>query len=82
MSEGTWIVVIAVVAFLVNLPLGRWRSRCRKLGPAWFTAVHASIPLIVVLRIWRGVPWAWAPFFVACAVAGQWLGGRRPTSRA
>ena len=76
MSEAVVIMAIAALAFLVNLPLGRLRARCRKYSVAWFAAIHASIPVIVILRVWQDVPWAWAPLFVACAVTGQWLGGR------
>jgi len=71
------ILLTAAVAFLANLPLGRLRTRCRRYGLPWFVAIHASIPLIVLLRVGLSIPWAWAPLFVAFAAAGQYLGGRR-----
>ena len=82
MGEAVVIMAIAALAFLVNLPLGRLRARSRKYSVAWFAAIHASIPVIVILRVWQDVPWGWAPLFVLCAVSGQWLGGRGATSPA
>jgi len=75
-AEATAIVVTAALAFLLNLPLGRWREKCRRYSPAWFAAIHASIPVIVGLRIGLRIPWAWAPLFIGLAVLGQWWGGR------
>jgi hypothetical protein len=72
----TEIIVTAALAFFLNVPLGLWRVRCRRYSAEWFAAIHASIPVIVGLRIAFEVPWAWAPLFVSLAVAGQWIGGR------
>jgi len=82
-AETTAILATAAFACLLNLPLGRWRARCRRYSFAWFVAIHASIPVIVGLRIGFGIPWGWAPLFVGAAVVGQLSGGRAgPTSPA
>lgn len=69
---GTGLAII--VAFLVNLPLGRWRTQCQKFSLAWFLAVHLSIPLIVWLRFYYELGALLIPFTVASAVLGQKAG--------
>ena len=69
-------VLLAVLAFLSNLPLGRWRAANRKFSWQWFLAVHLSVPLIFVLRVKMDVsPWL-IPLCLGAAVTGQLLGGR------
>lgn len=53
-----------------------WRSKYKKLTLAWWLLIHASIPLIVALRIWLDTPYAYVPLFIALAVLGQFVGGR------
>ncbi len=69
------IVLVAAVCLLVNLPMGRMRERSRKFSWQWIAWIHASIPLIVVLRLWLKLPWVAIPINIAAAVAGQFLGG-------
>ncbi len=71
---------IGAAAVLANLPLGYLRQGARKFSAPWFLWVHLSVPFIVWLRIREEVsPW-WIPAFIACAVTGQFLGGRlRPS---
>ena len=70
------IAVISLVSFVVNLPLGVWRERTRKFSWQWFLAIHASIPLIIVLRVVLELPLVAIPLNIAAAVLGQYLGGR------
>lgn len=63
-------------SFGVNLPLGYLRETSRKFSLRWFVLIHLSIPFIIVLRIMLGFGWQWIPFTLACAVAGQLIGGR------
>jgi hypothetical protein len=51
-----------------------WRSKHKKFSFMWFLLVHASIPLIVTLRIWLNTPTAFIPAFIALAVFGQMFG--------
>ncbi|MBI5904849.1 MAG: hypothetical protein HZB86_04775 [Deltaproteobacteria bacterium] len=70
------LLLIGAVALVVNLPLGYAREGCRKFSLGWFACVHLSVPLIAYLRLDNHVS-AWAiPAFLACAVLGQFAGGR------
>lgn len=66
---------IVSIAFLVNLPLGRLRAHARKFSWQWFVYVHASVPLIIVLRLTSGVGYEVIPLEILAAVGGQLLGG-------
>lgn len=70
------ILLVALVTFGVNLLLGWWRKRYRKFSPMWWVLIHASIPIIIPLRIGLGVPLWSIPVFIALGVAGQAAGAR------
>ena len=71
---GLKILAVSVLCFLVNIPLGAQRERSRKFSWQWIVWVHASIPLIIALRIGlRLSPWA-IPLNIAAAVLGQFVG--------
>lgn len=70
------IISLLAFALLANLPLGYLREGARRFGLRWFVYIHLSIPFIVALRLAWGIGWRVIPFSLACAVAGQWLGGR------
>ncbi|MDD4514114.1 hypothetical protein [Massilibacteroides sp.] len=70
------IIAVSILAFLLNIPLGRWRTRYKKLSLPWWLVVHASIPFIIAMRIWLGTPRLYIPLFIALAVLGQFLGAR------
>jgi len=79
-EEVSFLVAVAITlttAFLVNLPLGRWRSKTRKFSLPWFLYVHLSIPLIIWLRYHFGLGIILIPFTIGSAVLGQFLGGHR-----
>jgi hypothetical protein len=61
----------------MNLPLGYLRAGVKKFSVRWFIAVHAAIPLVVLLRIVMGVGWQLAtfPLFAGAYVLGHFLGG-------
>jgi hypothetical protein len=69
---------VAGLVLLLNLPFGYWRSGCKRFSLPWFLAVHASVPLIVGLRLLSGIGWRLAtlPLFVGAYAAGQFLGGK------
>ena len=69
------ILLVSLTCFLVNLPLGMMRERSRKFSLPWILWVHASIPLIVALRIWLKLHPLAIPINIASAVLGQFLGG-------
>jgi len=76
----TWLPLLAVWAatLILNLPFGFWRAGVRKFSLRWFLAVHAPVPLIVVLRLAAGLGWRLStfPVLVGAFFGGQLLGGR------
>ena len=74
--QGVFIVLLLAVALGANVPLGMWRRGLRRFSPAWFVAIHASIPLLIALRL-ALVQTNWViPAEIALAVAGQLVGAR------
>ena len=69
------ILLISVVCLLVNIPMGMMRERSRKFSLQWMLWVHASIPLIIALRIGLHLHWIAIPINIASAVLGQFIGG-------
>lgn len=82
------ILLISILCFLVNIPLGVWRERTKKFSLQWIVAIHASIPLIIALRIGLHLHPVAIPINIAAAVLGQFVSGlpekkkRRMTSSA
>ena len=61
-------------AVVANIPCGMWRKNTKKFSPAWFLAVHATIPFVAMLR--KAVlmpPWA-ILLTVGGAIGGQHVG--------
>ena len=69
------ILLVSVVCLLVNIPMGMMRERSRKFSLQWILWVHASIPLIIALRIGLHLHWIAIPINIAAAVLGQFIGG-------
>ena len=69
------ILCVSAICLLVNIPMGRMRERCKKFSWQWILWIHASIPLIVFLRIWLKLPFIAIPINIVSAVAGQFIGG-------
>ena len=44
------LLTLSALGLAVNVPFGAAREHTRKFSPAWFVAVHASIPFIAMLR--------------------------------
>ncbi len=70
------IAVVSLVCLLVNIPMGRIRERYPKFSVPWLFWIHASIPLIIALRIWLALHPIAIPVNIAAAVLGQLLGSR------
>lgn len=68
-------LLVSVVCVLVNIPLGMMRERSRKFSIRWIFWIHASIPLIILLRLWLALHPLAIPVNIAAAVLGQFLGG-------
>ncbi|MBS2100753.1 hypothetical protein KEM10_20870 [Carboxylicivirga linearis] len=42
----------------------------------WWLLIHASIPVLIPLRIWLDTPKIWIPLFIVVAIIGQFIGSR------
>lgn len=69
------LIILLLTAFAANLPLGYLRERARKYSLQWMFFIHASIPLLIIVRQFYGFTWHWIPVTLACAASGQLLGG-------
>ena len=79
--EWAWIALLLAVALAMNVPLGMWRRGMRRFSPAWFPVIHASIPLLIALRL-ALVDTNWViPPEIALAMVGQMVGMRLPQRR-
>jgi len=72
---GLKILLVSVICLLVNIPMGMMRERSRKFSLPWILWIHASIPLIILLRVWLSLHLVAIPINIAAAVLGQFLGG-------
>ena len=70
------ILAVSLLCFLVNIPLGVWRERTKKFSWQWIVAIHASIPLIIALRIGLHLHLIAIPINIAAAILGQAVGAR------
>jgi hypothetical protein len=68
----------AAATFVLNLPFGWWREGTRKLSVPWFLAIHAPVPVVVLLRRALGVSLGWStlPFLLLAYFLGQASGAR------
>ena len=69
-------LLVSVVCLLVNIPMGMMRQRARKFSWQWLFWIHASIPVIIALRLWLHLHPIAIPINIAAAVLGQLLGAR------
>lgn len=69
---------LLAATFLITLPFGMWRVRCRRFTLQWWLAIHLVIPFIILMRIWGGFSYVYIPLFVASTILGHIAGGRIP----
>jgi len=66
---------------VANIPCGAVREHTKKFSPAWFLAVHATVPFFAFMRKGVGMP-RWAIVLtLAAAVAGQAMGAKLERAR-
>ena len=72
------LMLVAAATFLLNLPMGYWREGVRKFSWQWIVAIHAMVPVIIVLRKLAHVDFAWWNLLITvpCYFGGQFLGSR------
>jgi len=69
-------VNLVIVALLANIPLGAFRAYEPKFSLKWLFWIHASIPLIIYLRVSLDVSSWLIPVIIFIAILGQIWGGR------
>lgn len=75
------IALISAFALLVNIPMGMWRYHLRKFSAKWFIAIHAPVPLVILLRVLLNVSISFIAIFIAFSILGQIAGGKLETAR-
>lgn len=75
------IAAVAATSLFTNVPLGAWREHLVKYSPAWFVAVHASIPLVIMMRKSVMLPKSAIIATIGCAILGQLCGSRLERAR-
>lgn len=68
--------LLALFAFLINIPFGRLRSKVKKFSWRWFAYIHLPIPFIALPRILLGISFYFIPLFLVASVAGQIAGSK------
>ncbi|AHW59547.1 hypothetical protein SAMN05444285_103131 [Draconibacterium orientale] len=77
MHTYEWYLFYTCLAtFVVNLPFGYLRGGFRKLSFWWFVAIHAPVPLIILIRKFFDIQliWSLAPFLFGSFFLGQFVG--------
>ncbi|KAH0662819.1 hypothetical protein KY284_027750 [Solanum tuberosum] len=69
-------LVIGALGMAVNIPLGIWREHTDKFSLSSFTAVHAAVPFIAMLRKSVVMPKLAMALTIAASVLGQIIGSR------
>lgn len=77
----TRVLAVGMLGMALNVPLGIWREHTEKFSPAWFTAVHASVPFIAMLRKAVHMPKYAMAFTFAASILGQVIGSRAERRR-
>jgi hypothetical protein len=70
------IALFTLFCALINIPLGLWRRKYKKFSLPWILIVHASIPVVIAIRLWLDTKNIFIPLFIAFAILGQYTGGR------
>jgi len=65
-----------IATVIVNLPFGYIRGGFRKLSFWWFVAIHAPVPIVIMIRKFHDLELSWilAPFLLGSFFIGQLLG--------
>lgn len=78
---GVRLAAVAATSFVTNVPMGAWREHVVKFSPEWFVALHASIPLIIMMRKAVLLPQYAIIATIGSAVLGQLVGSRTERKR-
>lgn len=75
------IIILSIIALVLNIIFGIYRARFPKMTIRWWLMIHASIPIIIPLRIWLNTPKIVIPLFIGLAITGQILGNKIAKSK-
>lgn len=75
-SPILWWFGLSLFYFLINIPLGYWRYNYKPLTVMWFLFIHASVPVIIVLRILLNISPYMIPINIILVILGQFIGIR------
>ncbi len=75
------IAIVSFASLIMNLFLGRWRAKYKKMSLPWWLLIHASIPILIPFRIWLDTPKIYIPLFIIIAIIGQFIGSRYLTNK-
>jgi len=70
------ILILVAFVFIINLPFGYWRDKCRKFSVSWFLAIHIPVPFIYLARNTLMVPFYWIPILIPPFWGGQKIGSK------
>jgi len=70
------LLVISLLVYILNIPFGYWRAHVRKFSFQWFLAIHLPVPIIILMRIYSDLGFAWFTyvFMVLAFFLGQKTG--------
>lgn len=73
----TILIIISISVILLNIPFGYWRANVKRFSFQWFLSVHIPVPIIIALRVFTEIGFAWHTylFLVAAFFIGQQTGG-------
>jgi hypothetical protein len=70
------ITYTCIATIIINLPFGYLRGGLRKLSFWWFAAIHAPVPMVILIRKFHdlSLTWSLAPFLLGSFFLGQFAG--------
>lgn len=70
------LTITSVIVVLINIPFGYWRASVKKFSLRWFLAVHIPVPIILALRFYGEIGFAFYTyiFLVSAFFIGQQIG--------
>lgn len=75
------VLALMATSFILNLPMGVWRARIRRISPLWVVAMHAIVAILIVMRrLFHLSPW-YIPASLSAGILAQFIGRRITSSR-
>ena len=70
------LILVTILIFIINIPFGYWRDNVKKFSLQWVLAIHLPVPLVILLRIYGKIGFAWPTyiFLVSAFFLGQYVG--------